>query len=137
MFRLNGVGTTLLGVSEAAPDGTKTATVWFTFLFLPIIPLRRLRVAFVPQEGSGFAFVEVERTQLSVPEILQTLLFCYIVIPVVAVVPALPAFKEIGRALGIPDSWRTTMIVIAIIWVAIVAIVVSSRHERRCSAEEQ
>jgi hypothetical protein len=39
----NGIGTNLLGWRHHE-DGTATATVWFTFLFLPCLPLGRWRL---------------------------------------------------------------------------------------------
>jgi len=39
MFRLNGVGTSLVGETEHAKDGTYVGTLFFTVLFLPIVPL--------------------------------------------------------------------------------------------------
>ena len=39
MFRLNGVGTALHGAADRARDGTYIATLFFTFVFVPVVPL--------------------------------------------------------------------------------------------------
>ncbi len=39
------------------------ATLWFAFVFFPIIPLRRER--FAPHQGTGYRFVSVERAWLT------------------------------------------------------------------------
>jgi hypothetical protein len=42
-FTLNGFGTTYHG-TRWLPDGTYITTKWFTFLFVPIIPVKSVRV---------------------------------------------------------------------------------------------
>jgi hypothetical protein len=39
MYTLNGVGTRLYGSSDTAPDGTHVKTLYFTVLYVPIVPL--------------------------------------------------------------------------------------------------
>jgi hypothetical protein len=55
-FRINGTGTTLVGARDFRADGTYTTTEWVTFLFIPLIPFRGLRILPVDQPGIG-AFV--------------------------------------------------------------------------------
>jgi hypothetical protein len=43
-FTFNGVGTTFYGARDFALDETYTTTEWFTFLYIPVIPLRSLRI---------------------------------------------------------------------------------------------
>jgi hypothetical protein len=43
-FTFNGIGTTFYGRRDFALDGTYTTTEWFAFLYVPIIPLRSLRI---------------------------------------------------------------------------------------------
>lgn len=37
LIRLNGIGTTFLGVSPKDSNGQATATVWFTFVYIPLV----------------------------------------------------------------------------------------------------
>ena len=41
---INGIGSTLVGKWEAAPDGSYVATEWFIVFFVPIFPVCRYRV---------------------------------------------------------------------------------------------
>lgn len=46
----NGFGTTFYGERGHAPDGSYVTTEWIILLYLPIIPLRSLRIARNPQD---------------------------------------------------------------------------------------
>jgi len=55
MYTLNGVGTRLYGMVDPAEDGTYIATLWITFVFVPIWPLAAYLV--LPGQGSGWHFL--------------------------------------------------------------------------------
>lgn len=56
LFTFNGIGTMLYGRQDFDPsDGTYFATLWFTVLFLPIVPLRQYLVA--DSGDGGYAFL--------------------------------------------------------------------------------
>src|SRR5450755_3949047 len=40
LFRINGFGGTMLGRSDAAPDGTYIKTYFFTAIFVPVLAVR-------------------------------------------------------------------------------------------------
>lgn len=62
-FTFNGIGTTFYGARDFALDGTYTTTEWFTFLYVPIIPLRSLRIRSL---DSGKYFVVYSSQQYAV-----------------------------------------------------------------------
>ncbi|HEV2399498.1 MAG TPA: hypothetical protein VGS27_21320 [Candidatus Sulfotelmatobacter sp.] len=41
---VNGIGTRFYGKRDRDPDGSYVTTMWFTFLYLPILPLGSFRV---------------------------------------------------------------------------------------------
>jgi hypothetical protein len=43
-FTLNGIGTTYYGKREGSSDGSYITTEWFVFLYLPLYPIRSLRI---------------------------------------------------------------------------------------------
>ncbi len=43
-WSINGCGTRFYGSREVGPDGSYVTTEWLTFVFLPLIPIRSLRV---------------------------------------------------------------------------------------------
>ncbi|HXU81898.1 MAG TPA: hypothetical protein VN914_10910, partial [Polyangia bacterium] len=51
---LNGIGTMLYGQSERDPDGTFIATLFFTFLFVPLVPISQYLVR--PLGGRKWSF---------------------------------------------------------------------------------
>jgi hypothetical protein len=55
---LNGVGTMLYGSRDAHPDGSYVATRFFTFVFVPVLPLDAWRVR--PGEGNSYYFLAKE-----------------------------------------------------------------------------
>lgn len=46
----NGIGTKFLGASDRLPDGSFVTTQWFTFIELPLFPIRSDRVKYVGKE---------------------------------------------------------------------------------------
>ncbi len=62
LFTFNGIGTMLYGRQDFDPsDGTYFATLWFTVLFLPIVPLRQYLVA----DAGGGAYHFLGRVSVS------------------------------------------------------------------------
>ena len=116
-MRINGIGTTFLGVSAPDKNGISTATNWFTFIFLPIFPTSRLRVRFLPHQGSGFSFELVSYEKMVFKEILKTYLFGWILYPMLIFAPAVLAVKEIFIQLGLPQSFHIPYIIFTVIWV--------------------
>jgi hypothetical protein len=129
-MRINGIGTMWLGASGR--DGNECyATLWFTFIFGPLIPIRRARLGLLPHQGAGFSYRELERTSLNGREILSTLLFSWLLVPVCLFAPTVIAIAEVRRAAGIPDSWETPLIVAAIVWMVVAVWKLADWHENR------
>ncbi len=131
-MRINGIGTTLLGISKPDEEGISTATNWFTFVFLPIFPIGRMRVKFLPHTGSGFSYQIISNEKLVLAEMLKTLLYCWVLIPLVGFAPLILAFKEVWTAFGLPQSVQIAYIIVCVIWVGIVIWKTADRHEERC-----
>lgn len=55
MQTINGIGTTLYGKYQRGDDGLHVATLWFTFVFIPVFPLAAYLVS--PAEKSGWYFL--------------------------------------------------------------------------------
>jgi hypothetical protein len=131
-MRINGIGATLLGISKPDEYGESTATRWFTFAFLPIFPIRRIRVKFLPHKGSGFSYQRVRREKLVLAEVLKTYLFGWVLIPVFAAGPSFLGFSGIWTALALPMSFQIPYLVVSIVWAGIVIWKTADRHEERC-----
>ncbi len=131
-MRINGIGTTLLGVSDMDQDGIATATLWFTFLFLPIIPLRRYRVQFLPSQGAGYSYQILSLEKRSIPEILKTYLLGWIGAPVLIFGPLFFAIRENWEVLQLPEAWYTPYVIFSIIWFITVFGIIYVRLENRC-----
>lgn len=131
-MRINGIGVTLLGVSEYDNDGNCTATVWFTFIYLPLIPLRRLKVRFAEHKGSGFSYSIISRENLRISEILRTLLFGWVLFPLVIFGPGVLVQDSVWQAIGLPDFIHIPFGIAAVIWVFVSCFKLLDRHEAKC-----
>jgi hypothetical protein len=131
MFRIGGIGTTLLGVSAMDRDNVAIATHWFTFIYLPIIPLGRRRVRFFPHQGSGFSYELLSHEPLSIKEVLRTYFNGWILTPVLLLSPLVLAFREVWFILGLPASWQIPYLVIALLWLVGSAWIALDRHEAK------
>ncbi len=128
---LGGIGTALLGVRPSAAEGESTATEWFTFIYLPVIPLARYRLHFLPHKGSGFSYKIVEREPLRGREVLITYLNGWILTPIVLFSPSAFAVREVWTALGMPESWYIPFMVFAILWLIVALWILLDHHEAK------
>jgi hypothetical protein len=131
-MRINGIGTTLLSVSKMDCDGNATATVWFTFLFLPIFPIRRYQVQFLPHQGSGFSYRILSEERLQFQEILKTYLYGWLVAPTLILGPLLFGIRENWEALRLPETWYMPYFIFSIVWFGVAFIAIINRCENRC-----
>lgn len=77
-FTLNGIGTTFYGKRDFHRDGTYVTTEWIVFLYIPLIPIRSLRVKYlgpVPFRvlpGTSDSYAIRERTALNLRQVIYT-----------------------------------------------------------------
>ena len=53
MGSFNGIGTMFYGCSDLRPDGSYVATEWFAIVYLPVIPLRSVRILEVGRQRTA------------------------------------------------------------------------------------
>lgn len=135
-MRINGIGTTFLGISKQDENGIATATTWFTFIFLPIFPFRRLRVKFFEHIGSGFSYEIISFEKLVLSEILKTYLFGWIIFPGMGLLPLIIAIKEVWQAIGLPNILHIPYIILTIIWMIAFIWKLSDWHEEKCRPQK-
>lgn len=99
MFTYNGIGERLLGWRHG-PEGRATATLWFTFLYLPIFPIARYELisptsvdleprfslmqliqAFLPLKVLRTSYEFVAQVPISRKEVWTTYLYAYLWVP--------------------------------------------------------
>lgn len=131
-MRINGIGTTFLGVSEQDENGIAAATAWFTFIYLPIFPISRMRVRFLPHKGSGFAYELISKDKLVFKEILITYLYGWILYPLVIAFPSFLAIKEVWQLLGLPESVHIGYIICSVIWAIVCIWKLMDWQDERC-----
>ncbi|MEJ5309222.1 MAG: hypothetical protein WHX52_05590 [Anaerolineae bacterium] len=112
-------------------EGVATATLWFTFVFLPLIPLRRYRVQFLPAQGAGYSYQVISEEKHSISEILKTYLLGWIVAPVLIFGPLFFAIRENWETFQLPETWYTPYVIFSIIWFIVVFSIISIRLENR------
>jgi hypothetical protein len=74
MSRVNGIGTAYLGFSEKDEEGAVQSTLWFTFLYLLLVPLRSERLRIADLRLDGMEYTPLERRPLQMREVLRTYL---------------------------------------------------------------
>ena len=136
----NGIGTRLIGWKHSE-DGTATATVWFSLLYLPIFPYGRYRLLsprgedFEPGETNlilrlmfhyrrmTIIYRFVERLPLSGDEILGMYLYAYLWVPLKLLAPLL-LFKAYGKLFHPPEvgseAMEKLLICAAVLWMCYV-----------------
>ncbi|MCB9422203.1 MAG: hypothetical protein H6667_20540 [Ardenticatenaceae bacterium] len=131
MMRLNGIGLTFLGIAPMDENNETTTTRWFTFLFLPILPLGRSRIRFLPHKGTGFSYVELGREPIVWREVALTYLFGWIIFPALIFWPLVLAVKEVWTGLNLPQMLYTPFIIFAIVWLIAAVWKLMDWHENR------
>lgn len=121
---INGTGTKFYGISLPDAEGKSTATLWVTFLFLPLVPLKRVTIKRQLTDPRRFVYTEVARENFSTKEILMTYLFGWIITPLAWFGPLVLCIREVASAIGIPTEGDSTplwtgMIVFAILWLIV------------------
>lgn len=131
-MRINGTGTMYLGFGPRDREDCRTATLWFTILFLPIKPLRRQRLRLHPPRGSGITVEPVAETVLARAEVRRTLLYGWLLFPLLLVWPVPFAVASVPYLeSGGGPWWAGPSVVLAPIWICTVAWKLMSWHERR------
>lgn len=130
-MRINGIGLTFLSVSAPDENGISFSTTWFTFAYLPIFPIRRKRVRFLPHTGSGFSYEFISDEKLSLIEILKTYLFGWLLFPLLLIFPAIFAHKSIWQMLNLPESIHIGYIIFSVIWAVVVGWKLMDWHDAK------
>lgn len=81
MTRINGIGIKLLGFSEVKDDGSCFATYWFTFVFMPIFPLSRIKLIREITKPVFFKYQVISETNLVMEEVIKTYLYSWVLFP--------------------------------------------------------
>lgn len=129
-FTINGTGTTFLGVSAPEEDGVSFATLWLTFFYLPVFPLRRQRVIFLEHKGSGFSFAHLGDVPLDWASVVRTYAYCWLLIPLLAATPAVPVFAGLGKILDVSTTVGRIYGGALVIYEIALLVMVVRRHER-------
>src|SRR5262249_25467272 len=53
MGSFNGIGTMFHGCSDVRPDGSYVATKWFAIIYLPLVPLRSVRMIEIGRQSTA------------------------------------------------------------------------------------
>ncbi|HWS88359.1 MAG TPA: hypothetical protein VN282_15415 [Pyrinomonadaceae bacterium] len=146
----NGIGTRLLGWKHRE-DGTATATVWFTFLFLPLLPLSRYALLspgaedFEPAVSLGQAaqglgqsmtlttdYRFIERLPLSGEEVFGTYLHAYVWLPLKIFAP-LAVLIAVMKLFYDRDSSNTAAVIFMLLlcaWLGYALFVLATQLRR-------
>lgn len=106
-YTLNGIGTKFYGHRDEASDGSYVTTEWFTFVYIPLIPMRSFRVLPVGQ-GTNYIIhrsqnYRMTRVPLCWPQIRNVYL---ILIPIVLLIFYFnwAEIRDWAKDVGRPDT---------------------------------
>lgn len=138
MGRLNGIGTVHLGVEEDQPDGTRWATYWVTFFFLPLLPLRRERLETYDSHTGGYTYRVVERGSLRPSRLLRTWIFCWLFVPLMVGAPMVLLITEVWQGvLGFEGTAPVSVILAWCAWLGLWVWKLADFHEASLHPERE
>lgn len=121
-----------LGVGQRLQDDTAWATLWFTVLFAPIVPLGRERLRFFPHRGTGYSVQVVEKSPLVLGEIIGVYAFSLLLVPLALGMPLWAIIRENWESLGLSSGTPHNLAIGAwIAWLVAWVIGLFEWHERR------
>lgn len=79
-FTINGIGTTFYGQRDFRADGSYVTTEWFVILYLPVVPIKSLRIAETNDRTNAVIYSSesyhvLGQVPLSAIQVLSTYLF--------------------------------------------------------------
>lgn len=140
MIQINGTGVRFYGYADRGPGGDVVATKWFSLFYLPLLPLRRLRIRPTRYARAGASDMEFEVLAEERPrlrEVLATYAWCWVGLPVAFGGPFVAASVASARGLlpparGLLHAGLTEYIFLAsCLYVAVLAIALRRWDQRR------
>lgn len=155
LWRINGIGTALLSWAHHQ-DGTADATAWFTFLYLPIMPLKKYKVhlpdspdnepkislgqlahGLSPYKRLTTALAFIAESPLDAKQVLRTYLYAYLLLPLQLLLPVAAisyGFQFYRTHGGDEGSANATLVVgvLLLIWLGyVLAVLARLLHRTR------
>jgi hypothetical protein len=149
MSTLNGIGTRFNGMSKLNQDGNVYATLWFTFFYIPLIPLWKAEIKreiILPLKE--FNYQIIQKLPLDRNEILKTYFYGWVLIPAILFGPAILLIPEIYQQLGVVTppsrnlikgdslSWHDWSFILYILYLLIAVIKLYSHDIKRGMPKE-
>jgi len=124
IFSINGTGLRFYGISNPDQDGRSSATVWVTFFFFPLIPVRRVILTRKVTLPRDFVYTIHEKQSLRLKEIASTWMWGLIIVPVLLLAPLVLCIREVATAIGIPTDGNgfglyETLILFSIVYLVV------------------
>lgn len=88
-FTFNGIGTKYYGNRDVGPDGSFITTEWITFVYIPLLPIRSLRVQETGKSTTAIVYNSRGYLTQSVPLCWKQIRNVYIFLAVIAAVIAI------------------------------------------------
>lgn len=139
MLSINGIGTRFYGITKPDEEGNCKAICWFSFVYIPLIPLWRATISREQTRPHVFKFNVIQKEKLVFKEVISTYFFGWIVMPLLIGAPMILCIREVSERLGIAvenpkgglsDTW-TVMFVIALVYFVIAILKLKSWDEKR------
>lgn len=126
---LRGIGTRVLNCSISDSDGTCYGYKWFTFLYLPLFPLFKIRFIRKITSRHIFETVTLEKFPMTLREILRVYLKGWFVYPVLLFWPFIFLISEVYERLEVSFEYYKYLLIAAISYSVAIVWVLISRYE--------
>ncbi len=136
MATLNGIGTKFNGFQNSSAEGISEVTLWITFFYFPIIPLKAYTIKRHATDMREFRYDVLEKKSLQLKSVLITYFYGWIVTPILWFWPMPFAVREVGEYLGYTNENAEGgiyyfIITFAILWIVVFAWKWKDWDERR------
>lgn len=122
----------MLGCNNVAADGTCEGYYWFTFLYAPIYPIRKIRFERRLTERDFFEFFELQNLKTDRMEVLNTYLKGWLLYPILIFWPIPLVVTEVYHGvLHGPEALYNWFIAFALIWIVVIVWRLADQYERQ------
>ncbi|MFT4602761.1 MAG: hypothetical protein ACI857_002948 [Arenicella sp.] len=127
----NGIGFRYLNASELDVQGCYTSDKWFTFLYLPIIPLKRMKMKRAITKSNNSQLEYIEESKIDGLSIFKSFVWGWIIYPVIILWPMPFMVIELYQSLGFPENLHSLFFASVIIYMLIMVWILADRYEEQ------
>jgi len=127
----NGIGFRYLNASSVDEDGCYMADKWFTFLYLPILPLKRMKMKRAITKSNTSQIDFISESKIDSLAKIKTLALGWFIYPAIIFWPLPMVVIEVYTALGLPENMHSWAFAFAIIYMLVAVWILADQYEEQ------